>query len=250
MINEYYFNITAIIWIAIAIITFISLFFITAPYGRYTKKGWGKLIDNRLGWVLMEAPSFFIILAFSVTGELSNYAWFLAACWLLHYFNRSFIFPFRIRTSGKKMPLSIVLSAVFFNGVNAGMNGYFLAYFESYSNDAFSSPLFTIGLLLFLGGAIINNISDHLLITLRKPGETGYKIPQGFLYTYISCPNFFGEMVQWTGFAVMAWNLPALSFCIWTIANVLPRALKHHQWYNEQFSNYPNERKAVFPFLL
>lgn len=250
MINENYFNITAIIWIAIAIATFISLFFITAPYGRYTKKGWGKLIDNRLGWVLMEAPSFLIILVFSLIGELSDYAWFLSGCWLLHYFNRSFIFPFRLRTSGKKMPLSIVLSAVFFNGVNAGMNGYFLAYFESYTHADFGTPFFIAGLLLFIGGAAVNTISDHILITLRKPDETGYKIPYGFLYRYISCPNFFGEMVQWTGFAVMAWNLPALSFCIWTIANVLPRALKHHQWYKEQFANYPTERRAVFPFLL
>lgn len=250
MIDYTYFNIAAWVWIAIAVLTFITLLFITAPYGRYTQKGWGKLIDNRLGWVLMEAPSFLIILVFSLSGNLSGYAWMLAACWLIHYFNRAFIFPFRLRTSGKKMPLSIVLSAVFFNGVNAGMNGYFLAYYESYTPEYFTHPLFLIGITLFVGGAIVNNISDHILIHLRKPGETGYKIPHGFLYRYISCPNFFGEMTQWTGFAIMAWNLPALSFCIWTIANVLPRALKHHQWYVRQFPDYPSERRAVFPFLL
>ena len=75
MINQDYFNIFAWIWISVAVITFISLFFITAPYGRHTQeKGWGKLIDNRLGWVLMEIPSFVLILVFSIIGDLSNYA--------------------------------------------------------------------------------------------------------------------------------------------------------------------------------
>ncbi len=248
--SENIFNLIALIWIGVAVVTFISLFFVTAPYGRHTQeKGWGRLIDNRLGWVLMEIPSFILILVFAIIGDLSNYALMLAVLWLLHYFNRTFIFPLRLRTKGKKMPLSIVFSAIFFNGINAGMNGYFLAYFETYTDANFSHPLFFIGISLFFSGAIINNVSDHILINLRKPNETGYKIPHGFLYRYVSCPNFLGEMVQWTGFAIMAWNLPALTFCVWTIANVLPRALKHHKWYKEKFEEYPKERKAVIPFI-
>jgi hypothetical protein len=57
-------------------------------------------------------------------------------------------------------------------------------------------------------------------------------------------------MVEWGGFALMAWSLPALSFAIWTIANLLPRALQHHKWYQQTFSDYPAERKAVIPFIL
>ncbi|MEJ6615610.1 MAG: DUF1295 domain-containing protein [Crocinitomicaceae bacterium] len=250
MIDKNYFDIFAWIWIAVAVITFISLFFITAPYGRHTQeKGWGKLIDNRWGWFFMEIPSFALILVFTTIGDLSNYALMLAGIWLIHYFNRTFIFPMRLRTTGKKMPLSIVLSAIFFNGINAGMNGYFLAYFETYSDADFLTPFFIVGITLFIGGAVINNISDHILIHLRKPGETGYKIPTGFMYKYISCPNFFGEMTQWIGFAIMACNLPALTFCVWTIANVFPRAIKHHSWYKEKFADYPKERKAVIPFI-
>jgi 3-oxo-5-alpha-steroid 4-dehydrogenase 1 len=32
--------------------------------------------------------------------------------------------------------------------------------------------------------------------------------------------------------------------------NLLPRALSHHKWYNEEFDGYPPERKAVVPFVL
>lgn len=237
------------IWIAVGIAAFILLQFVTAPYGRHAKSGWGPQISNKAGWVLMEAPSFLIILYFFLTSDQSTFASMLSILWLLHYFNRTFIFPFRLRTKGKRMPLIIVGSAIFFNLINAGLNGYFLAHFESYTNNSFTDWNFFLGIMLFITGLIINQISDHKLIHLRKPDETGYKIPKGFLFNYISCPNLFGELLQWTGFAIMAWNLPALTFLIWTCANLIPRATKHHHWYTTHFSDYPSKRKALFPWF-
>jgi 3-oxo-5-alpha-steroid 4-dehydrogenase 1 len=69
------------------------------------------------------------------------------------------------------------------------------------------------------------------------------------LFEFISCPNHFSEFIQWSGFAFMAWNLPATTFLIWTFANLFPRALKHHKWYKQHFENYPKNRKAVVPWL-
>ena len=236
-----------VIWAIIGIASFILLQFVTAPYGRHVKKGWGPEVSNKLGWIIMEAPSFLIILYFYLSSEQSLYAGLLSILWLIHYLNRTFIYPFRIRTKGKKMPLIIVGSAIFFNCINAGLNGYFLANFESYSQDSFYQWNFIFGLLLFISGFIINQKSDHILIRLRKPGETNYKIPTGFLFKYISCPNLFGELVQWTGFVIMAWNLPALSFLVWTAANLIPRALGHHKWYKNHFPSYPKNRKIMIP---
>lgn len=237
-------------WAGIAILTFILLQFVKAPYGRHIKKGWGPEISNKWGWILMEAPSFFIILYFFVSSDQSSYASLLSLLWLIHYANRTFIFPIRIRTKGKKMPLVIVLSAVFFNLINAGLNGYFLAHFETYTTANYGSWNFLIGILLFFGGAWINQKSDTLLIGLRKPGEVGYKIPKGFLFDYISCPNHFGELIQWGGFALMALNCPATTFFLWTAANLIPRAMNHHKWYKKTFDEYPESRKAIIPGVL
>jgi 3-oxo-5-alpha-steroid 4-dehydrogenase 1 len=250
MISENIFNYITLGWTAVAVATFVFLLFVTAPYGRYTKTGWGKLVDNRLGWIVMEFPSFAIILYFLVAGIRSPYAIFGASLWLLHYVYRTFIFPFRLHTDGKKMPLSILLSAVGFNSVNAFLNGYFLINFESYSSSWFLHPLTLIGITLFISGTIIHILSDKILISLRKPGETGYKIPKGFLFRYVSCPNFLGEIVVWIGFVMIVPNLASLSFLIWTIANVVPRGIKHHQWYKNKFEEYPKNRKAIFPFIL
>jgi 3-oxo-5-alpha-steroid 4-dehydrogenase 1 len=241
------FHIICIIWASIGIGSFILLQFVTAPYGRHIKKGWGPEISNKLGWVLMELPSFSLILYFYMTSEQSNYASMLSILWLIHYFNRTFIYPIRIRTKSKKMPITIVGSAIFFNLLNAGLNGYFLANFETYTNDWFTSWNFYIGLSLFVISFITNQISDNILIHLRKPGETGYKIPNGFLFKYVSCPNHLSELLQWSGFAIMAWNYPATTFLIWTAANLIPRALAHHKWYKEHFQDYPKNRTALFP---
>lgn len=243
------FNLICIVWVFVGIASFILLQFVSAPYGRHIRKGWGPEISNKLGWIIMELPSFLIILYFFLISNQSKYASMLSILWLIHYFNRTFIYPFRIRTKGKKMPLTIVISAISFNLVNASLNGYFLANLEQYDMTSFNDWNFYLGIFIFSISFIANQISDNILIHLRKPGETGYKIPKGFLFNYVSCPNHLSELLQWTGFAFMAWNYPAFCFLIWTAANLLPRASSHHKWYKEFFEDYPKKRKALIPKL-
>lgn len=239
------------IWIAIAVILFPIQLFISAPYGRHTKTSWGPLIANKLGWILMEgwalvACWFFYLKYFNT----NTYSLFFVGLYTVHYINRSFIFPLRTKTDGKQMPLVIALSAMLFNSVNASSIGYYLSKVTVYPSAYFLQWNFIVGLILFLIGFYINNKSDDILIKLRNPGETGYKIPQGFLFNYISCPNLFGEILEWFGFMLLVWNLAGLSFFVWTVSNLLPRAMHHHKWYLQHFSEYPKNRKAVFPYVL
>lgn len=243
----------AIAWIIIAILIFPVLLKITAPYGRHAEGKWGLMIDNKLGWVLMEITSLIIFTTLVLSGnnDLSIVVWILTGLWVVHYFNRSVIFPLRTRTKGKTMPVVIVLSAVFFNLVNASLNGYWLGYIQPvYPENWITDPRFIIGMIIFITGFAINQAADKKLISLRKGGKTGYYIPRGGLFNYISCPNFFGEIVEWTGFAIMAWNLPALSFAVWTAANLIPRAIAHHKWYKGYFKDYPKNRKAIIPYFI
>ncbi|MBN9293643.1 MAG: DUF1295 domain-containing protein [Flavobacteriia bacterium] len=239
------------IWIAVALVTFIALLKITAPYGRHTKSSWGPLIDNKLGWFIMEFFVLIVLSYFVITGSnvqsVTNFI--IIGFFALHYLNRSIIFPLRIKTNGKKMPVSIMLMAMFFNLNNGFLIGYYLGEFRVYSLEWLQTPQFIIGTLIFAAGMFINWHSDTLLIHLRKPGETGYKIPKGGLFNYVSCPNLFGETIEWAGFAILTWSLPGFAFFIWTFANLIPRAISHHKWYKEKFPDYPKERKAVFPFL-
>jgi protein-S-isoprenylcysteine O-methyltransferase Ste14 len=202
---------------------------------------------------MMELPVLLIFLFFVLRNQtsLSAVTWVFVAAFSIHYIHRAIIFPFRIKTSGKKMPLFVALMAIAFNTVNGTLNGYYFGVIKpGYPPDWISDPRFIVGILLFVGGMLINLQSDNILLSLRKQSDKGYQIPRGGFYRFISCPNFFGEIIEWIGFAMMSWSLPALSFAVWSAINLIPRAVDHHKWYKEKFEDYPAERKAVIPFIL
>ncbi len=253
MISEYLFSILLYIWIAIAIVTFPVLLFVTAPYGRHSTNTWGARIGNRLGWFLMEIPVVIVFSWFFFTGTAAKTipVYIFYGLFMLHYANRIFIYPFRMKTTGKQMPWIIVILAVFFNIFNGFFNGYWFGYLTpTYDISWLLDPRFIIGVVLFFIGMYINISSDNILLSLRKGKKTGYYIPYGGLFKYISSPNLFGEIIEWMGWAIMSWCIPGFAFAIWTTANLIPRALDHHRWYQRKFKAYPQDRKAIIPTVL
>ncbi len=247
------FNFVVVIWIGLAFVITPQVSKLAAPYGRHFTKKFGPTIDNRLGWIVMELVSPATFAFFFLRGDQikTPVTWLFLGIWLLHYGYRSLIFPMRQRTRGKRMPVAIMASAIFFNVVNGFLNGQYLGeYGPVYAESWLTGWPFVAGMALFLLGMLVNWHSDNILLHLRKPGETGYKIPRGGLFRWISCPNYLGEMIEWGGFALLTWSLPAASFFIWTAANLIPRALAHHDWYDRTFEDYPRNRKAILPFLL
>ena len=242
-----------LLWIAIGIAVFPLTLFVTAPFGRHFKTQYGPAISNRLGWFIMESPAIWWFTLVFVEGVSSQnpVAWILWGFWMVHYLNRCLVFPIRTRTKGKRIPLLIVAFALVFQLVNGYLNGTDLGRFgDRYESSWLEQPAFWIGLSVFVVGWLINLSADEVLLNLRRPGETGYRIPTGGLFNWVSCPNFLGEIFLWIGWAIMCWNLAALSFAVWTAANLIPRALAHHRWYRQQFPDYPARRKAIIPILL
>ena len=237
-------------WILLAVILCPLQFVVAAPYGRHTSKSWGPVINSKLGWVLMELVSLagFSWMYFTGSGR-TRATLFIAALFILHYIHRSIIYPLMTRTGKKTIPLMIVLFAVAFNVVNGYINGEYLGNNPGqYPDSYFTQWNFILGLAMFIGGAAINMTSDYYLISLRKSNTTqDYQIPLKGLFRFVSCPNLFGEIVEWTGFAILCWNLPAVAFAVWTVSNLVPRAYHHHKWYKQKFADYPKNRKAVIP---
>jgi protein-S-isoprenylcysteine O-methyltransferase Ste14 len=227
------------------------LFFINAPYGRHMRKGWGPSIPGRWGWVIMETPAVAVILFLFLTGDHGPVSIAFILLWQSHYLYRTYIFPFRLRGARKPMPVVIVLMAIVFNVWNGFLNGTWLFHLSPVQDVSwFFSPQFIGGVVLFYGGMFINRQSDNILLNLRKPGETGYRIPYGGFYRYVSMPSYLGEVIQWFGFAVATWSLPGLAFAVFTLANLLPRAVANHKWYKKTFADYPENRKAIIPFII
>ena len=182
--NYEFFQEIMYVWMAIAVAIFLLLLKVTAPYGRHTSSKWGPQISNRTGWILMEAPAMIVLMYYMVVySENQNIiTYILVGAFMFHYVNRTFIFPFRIRTKGKKMPLVIVCSGICFNLVNGFSLGYYFAHFADYATDYLMQPHFIAGIILFIIGVFINLKADNMLIHLRKPGDTGYTIPAKWLF--------------------------------------------------------------------
>jgi 3-oxo-5-alpha-steroid 4-dehydrogenase 1 len=235
-----------------AVTTFPSLFFISAPYGRHRRAGWGPEMDARLSWIVQELPAPTVFAVVFLTGETAFQLvpLMLFGLWEAHYVQRTFVYPFLLRIQGKRNPVATVLMAIIFNVINGYVNAFALTHLgRVYPTGWLADPRFVVGLLLFAAGYIVNRHADHILLHLRQPGETGYKIPQGGLYPWISAPNYFGEIIQWCGWALCTWTLAGALFAVFTAANLMPRAWTNHRWYREKFPDYPPERRAIIPFV-
>ena len=238
----------------VALAILVLLFFISAPYGRHHRKGWGYTISSKWGWIIMEFPAVVIfIVLFAISNRKAELVPIvLLVLWLAHYVQRDMIFPFFLRTN-KRMPVLIMFFGLLFQTSNTYLQARWIYHFansEAYTPSWLRDPRFIVGVIFFIIGYIINRHSDLVLRELRKPGEKpGYKIPFGGMFKYISSPNYFGEIIIWIGWGLMVWNWAGLLFIFWTIANLLPRARSHHKWYLEEFPDYPKERKAIIPFI-
>ena len=243
------FNSLLVAWFVLAAIVFLALFFVAAPYGRHIRKGWGYTIGNKTGWVLMEAPAPIVLAICFILGNPTNVVTIVfLGLWEAHYLHRAFIYPFGLRGSAKRMPLFVMSFGFLFNIMNGYLNGrYVFSFSGGYDINWLSDPRFILGTTLFIIGFIINRQADRVLRDLRQPGESGYKISNNRLYRWVSSPNYLGEIIIWTGWALATWSLTGLAFAFWTAANLVPRAKAHHAWYHQTFPDYPPERKALVP---
>jgi steroid 5-alpha reductase family enzyme len=237
---------------ALALVTVVALTFVRAPYGRYARAGWGPTLSGRAGWLLMESPAvlFFAAVYGAGTQRAEMVPLVLLALWQLHYLQRTFLFPMRLQRTEKRMPVLVVLLGAGFNFLNAFINARWISELGHYPLTWLTDPRFLLGVAVFLAGRLLNVRSDRALLRLRAPGESGYRIPHGGLFEWVSCPNYLGEIIEWFGWALATWSWAGLAFAVYTVANLAPRAPAHHSWYRERFPDYPSRRRALVPGLL
>lgn len=244
------------LWVmaAVAVVVFVALQFFEAGYGYLFDRRYGPPVNNKVGWVLMESPVF---VAMCILWAMSERQWatvplVLFSMFQLHYFQRSFIFPLLMRGKSK-MPLGIVLMGMIFNTLNALMQGGWIFYLApaDYYADWFAKPYIYVGVLLFFAGMFINMQSDYIIRHLRKEGDTRHYIPRGGAFRYVSSANYFGELLEWTGFAIASWSWAGVVFVLWTFANLAPRSASLYKRYAKEFGEEFTSlgRKRIIPFI-
>ena len=148
----------------VGLVVFVSLYFVDAGYGKMRSEKWGPAISNKVGWLLMECPVFFVMLylyfkSFPLYGGVTKQApyWLFFLFFEFHYFQRSFVFPFLLKGQSK-MPLIIMLLSVAWNLINGYIQGFWLFhlapqyYPEMYTASWVTTPQFIIGTIIFFTG--------------------------------------------------------------------------------------------------
>ena len=244
----------------LALIIFVVLQFITPAYGMTFNSRWGMSVSSKIGWLIMESPVFVSMTSLYIISLVLGIKTFNPVTLIIflffqaHYIERSFIFPPLMRCNSK-MPISIITMGFVFNSCNAFMQGGWLFFFSPdnyYPISHLYSPAFIIGAIVFILGMTINIHSDYIIRALRKDkNDTNYYIPRGGLFKYINSANYFGEIVEWIGFAILACSISGWVFVLWTMANIIPRSKavyeKYTQFFGKEFTEL--KRYKIFPFI-
>ena len=110
------YSILLITQFSLAVPVFILLMFIRAPYGKFTKSGWGPSLNARPGWFLMELPAVILPpIFYLLSGRVADFPGILfILVWELHYIQRTFVYPALLNRGSHTMPLLIILFSMLF----------------------------------------------------------------------------------------------------------------------------------------
>ena len=149
----------------------------------------------------------------------------------------------------------LVAFGMIVTSIHGYLSGYYLSRYAEHLTPAWlGDPRFILGVALYAGGLALNVHSDAVVRRLRSVAEVErgtkvYRIPRGGGYHLVSNPQYLGELLAWSGFALLTWSLAGVFILTLSAANLIPRAIANHRWYHRTFPDYPRHRRVLVPFL-
>lgn len=171
------------------------------------------------------------------------------ALWTLHYVKREVETVFVHEFGWDTMPpFNLFKNCVYYWGFAA-----IVAWAVNYPGvlPANWSINLVLGAIVFIFGLLCNGKCHLMLKRLRKPGVSEMQIPRGFLFEYVTKPNYFFEILTWFGFNILTgFTIPGILFNIAGAYQMIVWARQGHAKLRKIFPDYPKNRKAIFPFIL
>ncbi|KAG0264809.1 3-oxo-5a-steroid 4- dehydrogenase [Actinomortierella ambigua] len=168
---------------------------------------------------------------------------------LLHFLKREYETVFVHRFSHGTMPLRNLFKNSAHYHILSGFN---LAYFVygPWNATAERSDLLVYGCIALFAFAELSNYATHVTLrNLRPPGTRIRKIPRGYGFNLVSCPNYFFETIAWIAVALLTQSWATYLFLAVATGQMYIWAVQKHKNYRKEFSDYPRGRKAMFPFI-
>lgn len=181
---------------------------------------------------------------------------FFALHYAMHYSNRGWFFPLHIKVAPRtksSFSITVALTGVFVTSMHGYLNALWYSKFCNYLEwNWLQTPTCIFGLVLYHISFWSTIYSEHIMRNLRKdlkPDQPRYIIPYGFLFQYVTSPQYFTELTGFLGWTIMTWSPAGVFIFLISCANLIPRAIATHKWYLEKFDDYPKDRRILIPFL-
>jgi len=171
-----------------------------------------------------------------------------------HYLKREYETFFIHRFSHATMPFTNIFKNCthyyIFGGVMLGYFNYGPAFAKG---SVFDTQMSTMWIVFSVIGFIffeLSNMCTHAILrNLRPPGTKIRRIPRGYGFNLVSCPNYLFEILSWVFFSFVSGSWASWFFVLVSSVQMYFWAVKKHSIYKKEFPNYPKNRKALIPFI-
>ncbi|KAI9331079.1 3-oxo-5-alpha-steroid 4-dehydrogenase-domain-containing protein [Obelidium mucronatum] len=216
--------------------------------------GWTTVfLIEYLGPILIHAFFYYNqTLVYGSSAPMSKAQTFTFYCVVAHFLKREYETLFVHRFSNDTMPLRNLPK----NCAHYWILGGLLVAYPVY-RPGFVGPLAlgedlmysVLGLYLYAEGS--NLVTHSILANLRPVGSKARKIPYGYGFNLVSCPNYTYEILAWISVTLLCGSFGAAIFTAVGAIQMYLWAVKKHKRYIKDFGDeYPKNRKILIPFLL
>ncbi|XP_051145360.1 uncharacterized protein LOC127261174 [Andrographis paniculata] len=216
-------------------------------YAKLLKSGRRNLIPSKVGMLIFYFPALVLsVSSFWLFPGAGIRFLLLKSALTIHLLKRLFEVLFIHKFSGAMVLNTAILVSISYIIFFGGMN-YFQHRIQRFPEP--SIDLKYVGALLFVVGNYGNFYHHYLLSKLRREGEKEYKIPQGGLFNLVICPHYFCEILTFIGIAFIAQTFFAVMGTIGDIICLFGRSYTTRKWYLSKFEDFPNNVKALIPYI-
>lgn len=183
---------------------------------------------------------------------MSSTQWLTFAMIMAHFAKRELETLFVHKFSAATMPVFNIAKNSFFYWALSGL----LCAYSVYSPRSLAAtarvPIVdAVGTAVYLFGETGNALVHLYLSSLRSAGGTERKIPAGYGFALVTCPNYMYEILSWVGIVIASRDWAVALFISIGAAQMYTWARAKERAYRSEFGDkYKKKRFVLLPGLL
>lgn len=183
---------------------------------------------------------------------LSPTQWLTFGMVILHFVKREVETLFVHKFSANTMPVFNIFKNSFFYWAVSGLLCAYCIYSPTSLAATADQPVIDlVGTAIYLFGEVGNALVHLYLASLRSAGGTERKIPRGYGFDIVTCPNYMFEVLSWVGMIVASRDWSVAAFIAMGTFQMSTWAKGKERAYRKEFGDkYKKKRFVMLPGLI